>query len=751
MPAIPTCDVLCVVHDSLGNPSSGATITATLSRPEIYQGFVVPRQTSAKTDADGSAVLALWPNQLGSNASYYNIRITSRDGRSVAMTATIPNATSVNLHEVVSLPTYPGKPDGLLIVEQAVSAAALAADAKVAAEAARDIAVSAGLSASASNDQAQAAVVDVFNHYYGASATDPTSRPDGTAMQIGDEYFNTATGVRKVYAGGGAGWQDTSAAALAASTGAGLIGWIRIAAGAVATKVGTWIGWQDASPFDFMSVAQIADVMAGTLSYDTIPAFNAALATGRPVKVPHGTGWKYRLDSTLSVPAGASLKSNGAYLRLSSGVNSHVVRIASGADNVEIEGFEVDGNKAGNTGGNGISTGGGGCTNVRILGNRVHDCSGSGVYIDGTTVTGIQVSGNFAWGNAAAGITGNNVDKFAFDGNFAWLNGTHGIGLIGIGTNGSISHNVAWDNGQGTPSADNITGYNSGNAKIAFVGNVCRGGLNNGMHVGGSALNVSGNVVTGASFHGIYVSPNAGNGDDVVISGNTVKGNGYSGIWLRNCTSGVVSGNLVRDAGQHGILIDGCTDVAITGNTVRASGLDGFHAGATVASSRLTIVGNVFVSNLGDGIDIGNVSRSVITGNKSSLNTGYGLNVNASESYNAISGNHVSANTAGQIATPATTSAVSGNITEESFSVASAATVTLPPSGEFFNITGTTGITSITASFIGRRVTLQFTGILTITDGGNLRLAGNFTTASTSTITLVSDGANWVECSRSTS
>ena len=80
--------------------------------------------------------------------------------------------------------------------------------------------------------------------------------------------------------------------------------------------------------------------------------------------------------------------------------------------------------------------------------------------------------------------------------------------------------------------------------------------------------------------------------------------------------------------------------------------------------------------------------------------------------------------------------------------VASAATITLPDTS-VVNVTGTTNITSVTAGRRGRRVTLVFAGALTFTDGSNLRLAGNFVTTADDTITLVSDGTNWVETARS--
>ena len=83
-------------------------------------------------------------------------------------------------------------------------------------------------------------------------------------------------------------------------------------------------------------------------------------------------------------------------------------------------------------------------------------------------------------------------------------------------------------------------------------------------------------------------------------------------------------------------------------------------------------------------------------------------------------------------------------------SVASAAALNLP-AGRVFHITGTTNVTSITGTAIkpGWVIVLIFDGILTFTDGNNLKLAGNFVTAADSTITLAYDGTNFYECARS--
>ncbi|MEW6212886.1 MAG: hypothetical protein AB1631_31470 [Acidobacteriota bacterium] len=81
--------------------------------------------------------------------------------------------------------------------------------------------------------------------------------------------------------------------------------------------------------------------------------------------------------------------------------------------------------------------------------------------------------------------------------------------------------------------------------------------------------------------------------------------------------------------------------------------------------------------------------------------------------------------------------------------VASASSIT--PTGNVFHVTGTTTITSITSTGItaGTTITMIFDGALTFTDGGNLRLNGNFVTTADDTITLVYDGSNWFEVARS--
>jgi hypothetical protein len=80
-----------------------------------------------------------------------------------------------------------------------------------------------------------------------------------------------------------------------------------------------------------------------------------------------------------------------------------------------------------------------------------------------------------------------------------------------------------------------------------------------------------------------------------------------------------------------------------------------------------------------------------------------------------------------------------------------AGAITLGDDGNYFDITGTNAITSITAKTAGTEVTLQFDSTASLVDGSNLKLAGNFTGAAEAQITLVSDGTNWFEVSRNNS
>ncbi len=91
---------------------------------------------------------------------------------------------------------------------------------------------------------------------------------------------------------------------------------------------------------------------------------------------------------------------------------------------------------------------------------------------------------------------------------------------------------------------------------------------------------------------------------------------------------------------------------------------------------------------------------------------------------------------------------INGTLDQGYGTVASTAALTLG-NGNVFSITGTDNITSITAKPAGTVVHLIFAGSLTVVDGGNLLLNTSFSATANDVLTIVSDGTNWYEISRS--
>jgi len=97
------------------------------------------------------------------------------------------------------------------------------------------------------------------------------------------------------------------------SKGAGMLGYTRSVLSAVATTVREWLGWQDYDPFEFMTAAQRASVIAKNSALDVSDAWQACItaANGRPIRMREGV---HRIDTGLThITSGesAGLKING--------------------------------------------------------------------------------------------------------------------------------------------------------------------------------------------------------------------------------------------------------------------------------------------------------------------------------------------------------------------------------------------------------------------------------------------------------
>jgi hypothetical protein len=92
------------------------------------------------------------------------------------------------------------------------------------------------------------------------------------------------------------------ASSASSSVGTGLISWLRAAASAVASTLYKWLGWQRVDVFEFMTAAQQADALAGTLLVDCSSAFQAAInSIGTTGCIKLQAGANYRIDVQLSV------------------------------------------------------------------------------------------------------------------------------------------------------------------------------------------------------------------------------------------------------------------------------------------------------------------------------------------------------------------------------------------------------------------------------------------------------------------
>ena len=517
-------------------------------------------------------------------------------------------------------------------------------------------------------------------------------------------------------------------------------------------------------------VSTTAAYAANTTVIDAAIAAANAAGGGRVTVGPAGT----YLVGNITMRSNVTLACvPGAVLKLADGVNNHVVSVAAGATRVGFDNVEIHGNNANNTGGHGISATAA-ADYITLLDCDIHDCSADGARF--TSVSNVIVSSSTFRSNAAQGLTGDSLTYFTFVNNIAASNGFHGIGMIGPCSYGTITGNVAHDNGATAPFADNITGYNSGNRHITISGNVCYGGGNNGMHIGGSYVTITGNVVDTPTQHGIvffnHEQPTPSVAVGLVIEGNTIKSCPGSGIWLDHVEDSSVTGNVIFSSASHGIYLDSaCKSVSIVGNSSKSNvgagirvnigdslvisgntcrgNANGIHtSGATLQCS---ISGNVLFSNTDRGLYIVGTTETLISGNNCKDN-GKPLEEDTGSDNNTYTGNDFTGNTAVTPTLIGVNSQWRDNNNGGTANVAVATGLPVPFYTDYAVVTGASGIiNSIASGFAwrGRSLTLRFDDANTVLDGNNLKLAGNFTTSADDTITLRAGGSVWYEIGRS--
>lgn len=260
---------------------------------------------------------------------------------------------------------------------------------------------------------------------------------------------------------------------------------------------------------------------------------------------------------------------------------------------------------------------------------------------------------------------------------------------------------------------------------------------NRGIYVLSPLTTVEGNNISGITSHGISTATTSLR---TSLIGNTIHDVTGEGIEVK-ANQMIVSTNMVSFTGNNGILLDSVERCIVSINTAREYDQ---NRGDLFSGIRIK-------DSARNSISVNNIFNTTQSGSTTENN--YGIyTTGASSANNNISLNVLHDNEDGNIAYASglgSTDTLIGNDTDDAVSIASGATVTLPMSGTWFTISGTTGITAIEGHWVGREVTLKFDSGVTVTDGGDLKLEGDFNSTANDTLHMVSGGAAWFEKGRS--
>jgi hypothetical protein len=194
------------MHDQTGEPVPGATFEFILNTPEVYEGYVTPRRTVVTADESGIAEAELWPNQLGSTESAYSVRLRNpATGKTFSLAAIVPNQVAANLHEITTLPPYPGKVDGQVIIEGAILAGQTAQVAQQEASASANNAAASAAAALASETESTEQAVIATAGADAAAGSAISAASSATAAQDAKILAEAARDEAEAIVGGAAG------------------------------------------------------------------------------------------------------------------------------------------------------------------------------------------------------------------------------------------------------------------------------------------------------------------------------------------------------------------------------------------------------------------------------------------------------------------------------------------------------------------------------------------------------------------
>lgn len=194
-------------------------------------------------------------------------------------------------------------------------------------------------------------------------------------------------------------------------------------------------------------------------------------------------------------------------------------------------------------------------------------------------------------------------------------------------------------------------------------------------------------------------------------------------------------------AQEYGFVID-----PGDGNTcqlINCNAWSNVSAGAYLASGDPVVIGGSY-RNTGNGFVLDDLNSTFVFSNvRFKAITGIPISVPAT-----IPSTHLMIDNCFWGSATAGNSLVSaGMVVTES--ITSSATLALPVNGHMFQVIGSVTVSTVLGGWPDRRVHLIFQGGATVLDGGNLNLAGNYTTTAGNVLSLVFSGSTWYETSRS--
>jgi hypothetical protein len=465
-------------------------------------------------------------------------------------------------------------------------------------------------------------------------------------------------------------------------------------------------------------------ILAGTSTTEVHSYLNDALAAGAVMTVPRG---KYLLGATLNMVAGGGIRGSGE--------KTQFVRNFTGGQMIRHPG----GNQLGEP---------------IILRDFCLTKDSSITVADGDT--GVDIGYASAW--SGRGDISNILILYQWDG-FKWSGGTmnpihniqvmegKGDGFLGIDARGELSNCLAQYNAgngysiyaqtQGETGMQFTSCGTFANQGWGYIFDAATGinGANIFMKGASSSFDGTGGMGFSKEYRQIWMQQILIEyaGDAYVPFPSFTVHNDAPGLYMTNgCAQINASDLFIQTSRGPGVLLDEVSRANFTNLTTISNGRGGLGGSNAVGLLLNTDNTDINITNL-----IANYGPDQT------------VDVSIAGSGNVVDFTNATFNTyftAGTSLNVRFLNQARGSMTR---SVASASTITLPNYANVIEVSGTTAIIAITPSWEGREVTLRFSGSLTVFDGSNLILAGDLAATANDTLTLVSDGANWVETSRS--